>query len=169
MLGAACARESRTARSRHRVGTPIICVWVVGLIDAPGPERSQFRIGRIAIPPPGCCGPASRTQYSSEAARYDSDGEPWLTPSVCYYFINDSGPVSFVVDVSGHYDKKTQALACYASQFIRAAGSTETRLNTPAFGQLIESRDALFGALAGVRYAEGFVVTDPVIREHLLK
>ena len=37
-----------------------------------------------------------------------------------------------------------------------------TRLNTPLFRQLIESRDAQFGALAGVRWAEGFVVREPI-------
>ena len=37
-----------------------------------------------------------------------------------------------------------------------------TRLTTPLFRQLIESRDAQFGALAGVRCAEGFVVREPV-------
>ena len=44
-----------------------------------------------------------------------------------------------------------------------------TRLNTPLFRQLIESRDAQFGALAGVRWAEGFVVREPVLRGGLLR
>ena len=78
-------------------------------------------------------------------------------------------PVSFVVDVSEHYETKRRALACYASQFTRATESAETRLNSPSFSQLIESRDAQFGALAGVRFAEGIVVSEPVVREHLLK
>ena len=85
------------------------------------------------------------------------------------YFINDAAPASFVVDVSEHYETKRRALACYASQFSRATESAETRLNSPSFTQLIESRDAQFGALAGVRFAEGIVVTEPVVREHLLK
>jgi hypothetical protein len=37
------------------------------------------------------------------------------------------------------------------------------------FRQLIESRDAQFGALAGVAWAEGFVVRDPLVRSSLLK
>ena len=51
----------------------------------------------------------------------------------------------------------------------RGAGSAATRLNTPLFRQLIESRDAQFGALAGVRWAEGFVVREPVVRDSLMK
>jgi hypothetical protein len=37
------------------------------------------------------------------------------------------------------------------------------------FRQLIESRDAQFGALGGVTWAEGFVVRDPVPRASLFK
>jgi hypothetical protein len=44
-----------------------------------------------------------------------------------------------------------------------------TRLTSPLFAQLIESRDAQFEALAGVRHAEGFVVREPVARAHLFK
>jgi hypothetical protein len=34
---------------------------------------------------------------------------------------------------------------------------------------MIESRDAQFGALAGVRWAEGFIVREPVLRHGLLR
>ena len=107
--------------------------------------------------------------FNAKLRRYDADGDPWQPEWVCCYFINDSGPASFLVDVSDHYEKKKQALACYASQFTRAPSQAETRLNSPRFSQLIESRDAQFGALAGVRFAEGIFVNEPVVREHLLK
>ena len=84
---------------------------------------------------------------------------------VCYYFINDSAPPSFVVDVSDAYERKRRALACYVSQFAPSgAGAVDTRLTSPRFRQLIESRDAQFGALAGVAFAEGLVVRDPIVR-----
>src|SRR5262245_18173146 len=87
-----------------------------------------------------------------------------------YYFINDCAQPSFVVDVSEQYEVKRQALACHQSQFTAGSGdAVETRLTTPLFSQLIESRDAQFGALAGVRYAEGLIVREPVVREHLFK
>jgi LmbE family N-acetylglucosaminyl deacetylase len=75
-----------------------------------------------------------------------------------------------VIDVSAHYERKQQALACYASQFTPAdAGAVPTRLTAPSFRQLIESRDAQFGALAGVAFAEGVIVKDPVVRRTLLR
>ena len=107
--------------------------------------------------------------FNSKLKRYGAAGDPWQPEWVCHYFINDAGPASFVVDVSAHYETKRRALACFASQFERATDSARTRLNSPSFSRLIESRDAHFGALAGVQFAEGIVVTEPVVREHLLK
>jgi len=85
-----------------------------------------------------------------------------------------------VIDVSEHYERKREALDCHVSQFQRSephaegraeAGRhvVETRLNVGLFRQLIESRDAQFGALAGVRWAEGIVVREPVVRGSLMK
>ena len=60
--------------------------------------------------------------FNAKLRRYDASGEPWQPEWVCYYFINDAGPASFVVDVTAHYEKKKQALACYRSQFSRGTG-----------------------------------------------
>jgi bacillithiol biosynthesis deacetylase BshB1 len=94
---------------------------------------------------------------------------PWQAQWVCFYFINDATTPSFVVDVTDVYQTKQRALASHASQFTPSgADSAATRLTSPLFLQLIESRDAQFGALAGVRFAEGFVVREPVVRPLLL-
>jgi bacillithiol biosynthesis deacetylase BshB1 len=107
--------------------------------------------------------------FNSGLRRYGV-GEAWKADWLCYYFINDSVPPSFVVDVSDHYEQKRAALDCHASQFQRTdPRATETRLNTPLFRQLIESRDAQWGALAGVRWAEGIVVREPIVRSTLLR
>lgn len=108
--------------------------------------------------------------FNSGLRRYDTGSEAWRPEWVCYYFINDSATPSFVVDVSSHYETKRRALACHVSQF-RAAGTTsvQTRLTSPLFHQLVESRDAQFGALAGVSFAEGIVVREPILRSDLLK
>jgi bacillithiol biosynthesis deacetylase BshB1 len=106
--------------------------------------------------------------FNSGLRRYEPDYEAWKPEWICYYFINDAAPPSFVIDVSPHYAVKRRALACHASQFV-GSGSVATRLNTPRFQQLIESRDAQFGALANVEFAEGFVVKDPVVRPDLFR
>jgi bacillithiol biosynthesis deacetylase BshB1 len=107
--------------------------------------------------------------FNAGLRRYAADGEPWKADWICYYFINDSVAPSFVVDVTDQYEVKRRALDCHVSQFGREPHQVDTRLNTPLFRQLIESRDAHFGALAGVRWAEGFVVREPVLRPTLLR
>ena len=108
--------------------------------------------------------------FNAGLRRYQAEGDAWKAEWICYYFINDSVPPSFVVDVSDCYQKKRHALDCHASQFQRGLpGAADTRLNTPIFRQLIESRYAQFGALAGVTWAEGFVVREPVVRSNLMK
>jgi LmbE family N-acetylglucosaminyl deacetylase len=75
-----------------------------------------------------------------------------------------------VVDVSPYYELKRAALACHRSQFApQGAEAVATRLTARAFSQLIESRDAQFGAQIGVAYAEGVVVREPVSRSTLLR
>ena len=96
--------------------------------------------------------------------------ESWRPDWICYYFINDSSPVSFAVDVTDHYQRKRDALACHRSQFTPAPASrVDTRLTSPRFQQLIESRDAHLGALVGVAFAEGLIVKEPLLRDSLFR
>lgn len=108
--------------------------------------------------------------FNAGLRRYGAEGEAWKADWICYYFINDSDRPSFVVDVSDYYETKRKALDCHVTQFQPpGSGTASTRLNTPLFRQLIESRDAQFGALAGVPWAEGFIVRDPVPRASLFR
>ncbi len=108
--------------------------------------------------------------FNSGLRRFAAEGDPWKPEWTCYYFINDSVTPSFVIDVSEQYDTKRRALACHATQFRPSdAGAVQTRLTSSSFQQLVESRDAQFGALAGVAFAEGVVVREPLVRPHLLR
>ena len=108
--------------------------------------------------------------FNAGLRKYEADGEAWKPEWVCYYFINDAAAPSFVVDVSEDYEMKRRALACHRSQFRPAdGGAVQTRLTSSLFTQLIESRDAQFGALAGVAFAEGIVVKDPVVRGNVFR
>jgi bacillithiol biosynthesis deacetylase BshB1 len=108
--------------------------------------------------------------FNAGLRRYDADGEAWKPEWVCYYFINDAAQPSFVVDVSEDYETKRQALACHRTQFAPSGNeAVQTRLTSSRFTQLIESRDAQFGALAGVAFAEGIVVREPIVRHDLFR
>ena len=110
--------------------------------------------------------------FNSGLRKYAVGGEaiePWKVEWICYYFINDAVTPSYVVDVSDYYERKRRALDCHSSQFQPGPGAVGTRLNTPLFRQLVESRDAQFGAQAGVTWAEGVVVREPVLRPTLFR
>src|SRR5262249_40407560 len=107
--------------------------------------------------------------FNSGLRRYRAEGEPWKPDMTSYYFINESCGPSFVIDVTEHYETKRRALACYRSQFRPPSpDAVHTRLTSPHFMKLIESRDAQFGVLAGVDFAEGVKVREPVLRPHLM-
>ena len=107
--------------------------------------------------------------FKAGLRRFVSNDPPAHPEWACFYFINDSTAPSFVVDVSAFYDVKRRALACHATQFQPSGpDATQTRLTSPLFLQLVESRDEQFGASAGVRFAEGFVVREPIVRRSLL-
>lgn len=110
----------------------------------------------------------SEAVFDSGLRRLDAAGDAWRPGWVCFYFINDSTTPSFVVDVSEHYETKRRALACHRTQFTATASdAVSTRLTSDTFSQLIESRDAQFGALVGVRFAEGLIVREPIVRDTL--
>jgi N-acetylglucosamine malate deacetylase 1 len=118
----------------------------------------------------------TRAAFRSGLRRFQVSGERsdlaefWRPEWICYYSINDSVPASFAIDVSAHYEKKREALACHRTQFApEQSNRLDTRLTSPRFQQLIESRDAHLGALTGVAFAEGLVVREPVLRPHMFR
>jgi bacillithiol biosynthesis deacetylase BshB1 len=115
-------------------------------------------------------GVLTEAAFNAGLRRYGPPDSAWKVEWICYYFINDAAEPSFVLDVSDYYERKREALDCHASQFDpTTAGAAETRLNTPLFRQLVESRDGQLGARAGVRWAEGVVVRQLLLRDSLLK
>ena len=44
--------------------------------------------------------------FNAACAGIAAEGEAWKPEWICYYFINDSAPPSFVVDVTEHYETK---------------------------------------------------------------
>jgi bacillithiol biosynthesis deacetylase BshB1 len=108
--------------------------------------------------------------FSAGLRRYQTNGDAWKPEWTCYYFINDAGTPSFVIDVTEYYEVKRRALACHVTQFQPVSpDAVATRLTSATFARLIESRDAQFGAQVGVSFAEGVVVREPVVRPHLFR
>ena len=176
---AEAAREVLGARWRENLGLPDGDIGgdpshlraIVELIRRAKPKTIAVPYGRDRHPDHVAASRLlTRAAFQSGLARFAAPGEKWRADWLLYYFINDSTRPSFVVDVSAQYAAKRAALACHRSQFAPpSTGAAATRLNTPRFQQLIESRDAQFGALIGVEFAEGVVVRELLVRPTLLK
>ena len=176
---AEAAREVLGASWRENLGLPDGGIGsepshvraIVELIRAAKPKTIAVPYGKDRHPDHVAASSLlTRAAFLSGLARFAATGDKWRADWLLYYFINDSRRPSFVVDVSDQYDTKRAALACHTSQFAPpSTGAAPTRLNTPRFQQLIESRDAQFGALIGAPFAEGVVVRELLVRDGLLK
>jgi bacillithiol biosynthesis deacetylase BshB1 len=75
-------------------------------------------------------------------------------------------PPSFVVDVTGTWEIKMQAVRAFASQFTPEPGET-VPLALDRFQNSVEVAARRFGQRIGVRYGEAFVIREPMVVEDL--
>jgi len=103
--------------------------------------------------------------FNAKLRKYMPELPPVQVEGLIYYYINDVDEVSLVLDVSGHYETKRNALLAYRSQFDAVtAGGDEDRVATPLTGKYVErveARDGLLGGTRGWAYAEGFALKRP--------
>jgi bacillithiol biosynthesis deacetylase BshB1 len=177
--------EAETARKVLGAVVRVNLGWPDGAIGRSRDHERQaaslirrYRPGTVLVPwredrhpdHRAACDVLTRAVFASGLRRYKAEGDPWRPDWCCYYFINDSTDASFLIDVSEGYETKRAALACHRSQFRPTGrGAVSTRLTSARFQQLVESRDAQFGARIGVAFAEGFIVPEPVVRPHVLR
>jgi bacillithiol biosynthesis deacetylase BshB1 len=108
--------------------------------------------------------------YAAGLKQLPIAGEPHRPRKILYASMYWEVRPSFVVDISPFFDKKIEAINCFASQFggdMRAI----TELY-PAWGRLIDrvrTQCKYFGHLVGVDYAEPFVVKELVEVDDIVK
>lgn len=101
--------------------------------------------------------------------KLDLPGEPFRPRKVVYvsYFRNTD--YSFLVDISGQFDAKCQAVEAYKSQF----GNKVTAKNIFQPGldvfELMRTRASQLGQLVGVRYAEAFTIKEHILIDDIQK
>ena len=69
---------------------------------------------------------------------------------------------SFVVDVSEDFEKKIEAIRCYASQFEGATQAGEVYPNGESLEDVIRHTSAYYGTLIRRKYGEPFFTTELV-------
>ncbi len=110
--------------------------------------RAAF-LARLAAWQPGT--PPHRTWRAGEVL--PPAAETWAA-EVLFGVCADHETPSVYFDVTSAWERKQQALACYASQFERAPGRRATMINDAAFMERIERRARTWGRRAGCTYAE---------------
>lgn len=96
--------------------------------------------------------------FLSGLAKYDASGEPHRPHKVLYALAYREDPVkpTFVVDISDQFERKMQAIHCYASQFDGATNAGEIFPTGQDLYGLIETQNAHYGSLIRTRYGEPY-------------
>lgn len=103
--------------------------------------------------------------FLSGLARYDAGGEVHRPDKVLYALAYREDPVkpTFVVDITDQFERKMQAIRCYASQFDAAVSAGEIFPTGQDLYSLIEVQNAHYGSLIRTRFGEPFF-TDETVR-----
>jgi LmbE family N-acetylglucosaminyl deacetylase len=103
--------------------------------------------------------------FLSGLAKYPADGEPHRPFKVLYALSYREDPVkpTFVVDISDQFERKLQAIRCYASQFDGAVSAGEIFPTGQDLYVRVETQNAHYGSLIRSRYGEPFFTHETVL------
>lgn len=92
----------------------------------------------------------------------DDDGnlqEPWRPKAFYRYIQSVFVEPDFIVDISGHWETKVNAIRAFKTQFFDAnSKEPETYISKPGFLKLVEARAREFGHAIGTEFGEGYTV-----------
>jgi N-acetylglucosamine malate deacetylase 1 len=107
---------------------------------------------------------ASRLLYDAVFAaglsRIDTGQESFRPQGLLYYLLWDEFVPSFVVDITGEYERKMESIRAYASQFTTQDDRyAPTRLTSDEFAWRLSSTMGYWGSRIGTRYGEPYLIT----------
>lgn len=103
--------------------------------------------------------------YAGLRRRAPELGEPYRPAAVFSYMQHDLFQPSFIVDVTEHWQKKLDALACYDSQLYRADSDRDepaTKVASREFALAVEGRARHFGLMVGAELGEAYWSPGPL-------
>lgn len=107
--------------------------------------------------------------YAAGLKQLPVSGEPHRPKKILYASMYWEVKPSFLVDVTSQWERKLDAINCFASQF--AGDLRDITELYPAWGKLIDritTQCKYFGHLMGVAYAEPFVVKEAMAVEDIV-
>jgi len=78
----------------------------------------------------------------------------------CLTYREDYEKPTFVVDISGEFELKLEAIACYSSQFDGVIRAGEVQPNGEPLLDIVRHHAAHYGSLIRTRYGEPFLTTE---------
>ncbi len=99
-------------------------------------------------------------RFWSKLTKSDLEGEPHHPSRILYYYcvhLKLAIRPAFIVDISDHWDRKEQAIACYASQFTIGRDRQQ-----PSFIDRLRDEAGNWGRLIGTQYGEPFASREPI-------
>lgn len=103
----------------------------------------------------------ARACYLSGLARFDARGERHRPERLLFALYRSDRRAHVVVDISGVWERRMQALKEHRSQLDPNAGPS-TYLTAEGFLEEMEARARVYGAQIGVRYGEGYRTRGPL-------
>jgi bacillithiol biosynthesis deacetylase BshB1 len=103
--------------------------------------------------------------------RYKASGSPHRPHKILYALAYREDPLkpSFVVDISSQFERKLQAIRCYASQFDGAKAAGEIFPTGQDLYSLVETQNAHYGSLIRTRFGEPFYTHETLQIEDVIK
>ena len=109
--------------------------------------------------------------YLAGLARYPAPGTPHRPVKVLHALAYREDPLkpTFVVDISAQFERKLNAIRCYASQFdgVKAAG--EIFPTGQDLYSLVETQNAHYGSLIRRRFGEPFFTYETMVVDDVVK
>src|SRR5271169_3765326 len=92
--------------------------------------------------------------------KLDEETEPHRPHKILYSSLYSNVTPSFVVDISGQFERRMSALFCYESQYGQSAEASELFPESQEIRDRLGSIARFYGNLIGVKYGEPFVIKE---------
>ena len=96
--------------------------------------------------------------FLARMVKFETDHAPYAPRAVLYYLMHDSVEPTFIVDISGAWERKRAAVAAYESQFDRAMPEGYRFIGTSDYHAAAAARAGFWGQKIGVAQGEAYVV-----------
>ncbi len=108
--------------------------------------------------------------YLSGLTKYRAAGEPHRPTKILYAMAYREHAVkpTFVVDISPAFERKLEAIKCYASQFEGATAMGELFPADVPFYELVRLQNAHYGSLIRAAYGEPFYTRETMMVEDVV-